>query len=97
MKIIAGSIRAAMCLYGYMGCRDAEIIFASPKINPAILGDATPCMEDLNKLFQEEGYYLKARIIANDEFHSLVLQPILRNCSCGHIRCSRCSSGLRLL
>lgn len=77
MKIIAKSIRTAMCLYGYMGCRDAEIIFASPKINPAILGDATPCIEDLNRLFQEEGYYFKARIIANEEFNSLVLQPIL--------------------
>ena len=77
MKIIAKSIRTAMCLYGYMGCRDAEIIFASPKINPAVLGDATPCIDDLNNLFREEGYDFKARIIANEEFNSLVLQPIL--------------------
>jgi len=33
MKIIAKSIRSAMCLYGYMNCSDAEIIFASPKIH----------------------------------------------------------------
>lgn len=51
MKIIAKSIRTAMCLYGYMGCRDAEIIFASSKINHAVLSDATPCIEDLNRLF----------------------------------------------
>lgn len=77
MKIIAKTVRTAMCLHGYMGCRDAELIFASPKINPAILGDVMPCIEDLNNLFREEGYDFKARVIANEEFNSLVLQPIL--------------------
>ncbi len=33
MKVIAKSIRTAICLYGYMEVKDAEIIFASPKIN----------------------------------------------------------------
>ena len=31
----------------------------------------------MNNLFREEGYDFKARIIANEEFNSLVLQPIL--------------------
>lgn len=33
MKIIAKSLRTAMCIYGYLDTKDAEIIFASPKIN----------------------------------------------------------------
>jgi len=77
MKIIAKSIRTAMCLYGYMNCSDAEIIFASPKISPAILNDATPCIEELNNLLRSEKYDFHVRIIANDEFNSSVLQPIL--------------------
>ncbi len=77
MKIIAKSIRTAMCLYGYIDCSDAEIIFASPKIHPTILNDATPCIEELNNLFHSEKFGFQARIIANDEFNSSVLQPIL--------------------
>lgn len=83
MKIVAKTVRTAMCLYGYMGCRDAELIFTSPKINSAILGDITPCIKDLNHLFRQEGYDFKARVIANEEFNTLVLQPIL--CVSGEI------------
>lgn len=36
-KIIEKMTRAAMCLIGYMGVEEGEIIFASPKINPSIL------------------------------------------------------------
>lgn len=73
MKIIAKSIQSAMCLYGYMNCSDAEIIFASPKIHPAILNDATQCIEELNNLLRSEKYGSHVRIIANDEFNSSIL------------------------
>ena len=96
MKIVAKTVRTAMCLYGYMGCRDAELIFTSPKINSATLGDITPCIKDLNHLFRQEGYDFRARIIANEEFNTLVLQPTQRSCSCGHIKCLRCSRTLLL-
>lgn len=77
MKVIAKSIRTAMCLYGYMQSKNAELIFASPKINPSILNDLLPCVEDINSLLIEQGFDFKVRIIANDEFDSSVLQPIL--------------------
>lgn len=51
MKVIAKTIRTAMCLWGYMECKDAEIIFASPKISPAIIHDIEPCIEDINTIF----------------------------------------------
>lgn len=77
MKVIAKTVRTAMCLWGYMDCKNAEIIFASPKINPAIMNDIEPCIEDLNNIFDELGYEFKARIIANEDFNEDILQPIL--------------------
>ena len=77
MKVIAKSARTAMSLYGYMEAKAAEIIFASPKINQGILNDLIPCIEELNDLFSREGYGFKVRLIANEEFESSVLKPIL--------------------
>ena len=77
MKVIAKSIRTAMCLYGYMESKEAEIIFASPKINPSVMKDLKPCIEDLNELFKRLGYHFVVRVIANEEFNEAVLQPIL--------------------
>lgn len=77
MKVLAKIIRTAICLYGYVDSKDAEIIFASPKINPAILDDLVPCINDLNNLFRIYGYEFAVRIIANEQFDELVLQPIL--------------------
>ena len=77
MKVIAKSVRTAICLYGYMDTKDAEIIFASPKINQAILDDLVPCINDLNNLFRIYGYEFAVRVIANEQFNESVLQPIL--------------------
>ena len=77
MKVIAKSVRTAMCLYGYMESTDAEIIFASPKINPSILNDLAPCIEDVNAFFKKQGLNFSMRVIANDDFNDAVLQPIL--------------------
>ncbi len=77
MKVIAKSVRTAICLYGYMDTKEAEIIFASPKINQAILDDLVPCINDLNNLFRIYGYEFAVRVIANEQFNESVLQPIL--------------------
>jgi hypothetical protein len=77
MKVIAKNLRTAMCLYGFMGSRDAEIVFASPKINPAILSDLEPCIEDINALLKRQHFDFTVRVIANDDFNESVLKPIL--------------------
>ncbi len=77
MKVIAKMVRTAICLYGYMDTKTAEIIFASPKINPVIMEPLSSCISDLNYMFQLYGYEFKVRVIANDSFHEQVLQPIL--------------------
>ena len=76
MKVIAKSVRIAMCLYGYMDARDAEIIFTSPKINTAIMTDLIPCINDLNNIFRLYGYEFSVRVIANEKFNESILQPI---------------------
>lgn len=77
MKVIAKIVRTAICLYGYMNTKTAELIFASPKINPAIMEVLVPCIDDLNIIFELEGYAFRVRVIANESFNELVLQPIL--------------------
>lgn len=77
MKVISKCVRNAICLYGYMDTKSADIIFASPKINPAIMNDLIPCINDLNNFFQLSGYNFRVRIIANELFNEQVLQPIL--------------------
>ena len=77
MKVLEKCARTAFCLHGYLNTTEAEIIFASPKINPAVLSDLTPCIEKMNQLFTDNKYNFRFRIIANDEYNDLVLKPIL--------------------
>ncbi len=77
MKVISKSLRTAMCLYGFMDSRDAEIVFASPKIDSAILSDLAPCMEDVNSILKRQGFDFTVRVIANDDFNESVRKPIL--------------------
>jgi len=77
MKVINKCLRTAMCIYGFIGSKDADIYFASPKINPGILQDALPCIEDAQRLMDELGYRFHFRIIANNDFRDTVLNPIL--------------------
>ncbi|MGN0393762.1 MAG: hypothetical protein ACI4EF_00195 [Coprococcus sp.] len=77
MKVLEKCARTAFCLHGYLSTREAEIIFASPKINPAVLSDLMPCVEEMNKLFANNGYDFTFRVIANEEYNNLVLKPIL--------------------
>lgn len=77
MKVLEKFARTAFCLHGYLSTKEAEIIFASPKINPAVLSDLTPCVEEMNTIFADNGYDFTFRIIANEEYNDLVLKPIL--------------------
>jgi len=76
-KIITKCLRTAMCIYGYLDTREAEIIFASPKINNSILEGVVPCLEEAQKLLDDLCFHFKLRIIANDNFQDKVLNPIL--------------------
>ena len=77
MKVLEKCARTAFCLHGYLSTKEAEIIFASPKINLSVLSDLIPCVEELNLLFADNGYDFTFRVIANEEYNDLVLKPIL--------------------
>lgn len=77
MKVISKTVRTAMCLYSYMDTKEADIVFASPKINPAVMRDLLPCIRDINNLFRLEGYSFCVRLIANKQFEEQVLAPIM--------------------
>ena len=76
-RVIKKLIRTALCLKGFLNMDCGEVIFASPKINNAVMDDLEPCITELNKLFKENGYDFNARIIANDDFDDHILKPIL--------------------
>lgn len=77
LKVAAKCIRTAMCLYGYMNTRCAEIVFASPKIHNGQLALLEPYITQINRIFFSEGYSFHVRLICNDEFQKTVLEPIL--------------------
>lgn len=77
MKVLEKCARTAFCLHGYLLTKEAEIIFASPKINPAVLADLILCIDEMNTLFIGNGYRYTFRIIANEDYNESVLKPIL--------------------
>lgn len=77
LKVAAKCIRTAMCLYGYMNTRCAEIVFASPKIHNGQLALLEPYITQINRIFFSEGYSFHVRLICNDDFQKTVLEPIL--------------------
>ena len=78
MKIIAKCLRTAMCIYGYLDTKEAEIVFASPKVNPSVLQGVLQCLEDAQRITDSLGYGFEFRLFANDDFYSRVLKPILK-------------------
>ena len=79
-KILEKSLRTAMCLYGYMDFKDAEIIFASPKINESVLDDINPLWDkmqsEMNKM-NNLNCNFKFSLIANKGFKKDILTPVL--------------------
>ena len=76
-RIIKKFVRSALCIAGYFNIMQGEIIFASPKINNAVINDLNSRTEELNRLFSENGFGFTARIIANEEFKNEVLEPVM--------------------
>lgn len=78
-KVVAKMAKAAMSLYGCFNAKDGEFIFCSPKTTPSYLNAIMPCVDDLNKLFQECGFHFIAKMITNQEFKDVILKPVLEN------------------
>lgn len=77
-KILAKSLRTAMCIYGFLDTKKAEIIFCSPKINKNVLNVIDPCLPDLQQLTDSMGMEFKYTVIANEDFQDQILTPLLQ-------------------
>lgn len=76
MKVLKKCARTAFCLHGYLSTKKAEIIFASPRINPSVLETLLPCVEEMQEIFKNKGYAFAFRVIANEEYGRKVLDSI---------------------
>jgi hypothetical protein len=52
IKLIQKCVRIALCLYGFFNIATGEIIFASPKINPATVTLLSPIFIELSNLMK---------------------------------------------
>ena len=77
MRVVKKTLRAAMCIYGYFGYSDGDIIFASPKIYNSVLEVLSPCMQQVEQILHNNGLNYNIRLIANHEFEENILQPVL--------------------
>jgi hypothetical protein len=77
VRIIKKCLRSVMCLYGYFGFEEGTIVFASPKINPAVHNDLMRCIEDIEQVLVESRLRYQIRIIGNEDFSETILEPVL--------------------
>ena len=78
-RAIKKYIRTAMCLHGYFGAKKGTIVFASPKVTPAVYNDINACIEDITQVLQNEGLQFSVRFIANQDFAAKILNPVLQS------------------
>lgn len=76
-RVIKKIIRTAMCIHGYFGSKNAEIIFASPKINPTTNEDLTKAIHTVNEILSHSNIDYSIRIISNQDFNDKILSPAL--------------------
>jgi hypothetical protein len=74
-RILKKLLRSAMCMSGYFGIHDGEIVFAAPKINRAILQDLEQPIADTQVLLQEDGFSFQIKVICNEDFETEILKP----------------------
>lgn len=77
-KVISKLARIAFGLHCYLGASDGVVLFASPKINPAICDPLKQRIPELEKIFQSHGMEFAFRLVANDTFTSEILNPVLK-------------------
>ena len=56
---------------------DSQVIFTSPKINPAVINDLNASTDDIVSVLKNLNLNYKIRIIANEDFSDKVLEPVL--------------------
>lgn len=76
-RVIKKCLRTAMCVYGYFGLTSGSIVFASPKINPAVYNDLQKALPEMEEVLRVAQMPFDVRIICNEDFKSKILEPVL--------------------
>lgn len=77
-RVVKKCIRTAMCILGCFNISYGEIIFASPKINPAVCADINAAISDVNVILAETGLEYNVSIYCNDSFEKEILCPVVQ-------------------
>jgi len=75
-RVIKKILRTAVGIYGFFDTSEGEIIFASPKINPADWQELEPYENKIGELFKDNGLNFTVKIIANERFLKEILEPV---------------------
>lgn len=76
-RVIKKCLRTAMCVYGYFGLTSGSIVFASPKINPAVYNDLQKALPEMEEVLKASQMPFDVRIICNEDFKNKILEPVL--------------------
>jgi hypothetical protein len=77
MRVVKKLLRTAMCISGYFGYSEGDIIFASPKINNSVFESISPQIEQVKEILRKNGINFKVRLITNGVFGEEILKPVL--------------------
>lgn len=77
-KVLEKCLRSAMCLYGYLNVKTADIIFASPKIGPTKLALLESALKDLQTFSDNMGLKFKYILYCNDDFAYNIINPVIK-------------------
>ena len=80
LKVVAKCVRTAFCLHAYFDAREAEVIFASPFVSMAMKKEIEGYLNELNIYFAKRGLKYRLSLICNEDFNSLILEPVLVAC-----------------
>ena len=78
-KVLEKSIGTALCLYGFLGAKKANIVFATPKMNKNDFDKLRLCIADINKQFKLLDFDLNYvfYLYANDDFKKSFLDTVM--------------------
>lgn len=76
-RIVKKYVRTIMCIIGYLNFFEGEIIFASPKVNPSVLNEISPFIDDLEEILKTLDLNFSIKLYTNTDFYDSILSPIM--------------------
>ena len=78
-KVLNKCFRTALCILLYFGRTDAEIYFASPKINDKMCEEIDVCLSKIQNVLEQNNFHFKFILRANDDFKT-ILDEVINEC-----------------